>query len=137
MVGNASNLVPLTSERAREIGRKGAAASAASRREKRTMAEALKILLEMPNDKGKIADISKIKTVKDLKNLNLTLGDTILANLALRAVKSDFSFTLLRDQIGEKPLDAEAMKSSAIQSLAEALKGDGKEADDHTDEIPP
>jgi len=137
--GNMKNLrPPFTSEEAREMGRKGAKASAEARRAKRDFAEALKILINLPEHSGKVADISKIKNIDDLKKANLTLGDRMLMKLAIRALNSDPSFALLRDQIGETPTDPETMKSSAIDNLANALKVTKQaEGDGHIDEVPP
>jgi len=130
------NLKVLTSEEAREQGRKGGIASAKARREKRSMNEALTMIINLPMGKGKVLDLSKIKSIDDLKTANLTLQDKMLMNLAIRSLTSDLSFTLLRDQIGERPIDAETMRSSAIDNLASALSGVNEGGDEHIDEIP-
>lgn len=132
------NLIPVRSEsEAREKGRKGGIASGRSKRAKRDFAEALRILIELPEHSGKVTDLSKVKNVEDLKTANLTLGDKMLVKLAIRALNSDQSFLLLRDQIGEHPVDSETMKSSAIENLAEAIREmNAPEAEDHIDEIP-
>jgi len=132
------NLRVLSPDEARKQGRKGGVASAEARRAKRDMAETLNILLRIPMKRGKVTDVENIKSVEDLKKANLTVRDMALAKLALRAINSDSSFALLRDQIGETPVDAETMRSSAISNLADALAGTTEEeADGHIDEVPP
>ena len=136
-VAGTGNLRVLTPEEAREQGRRGGIASAKARREKRSMNEALTMIISLPMGKGKVIDLSKIKSIDDLKTANLTLKDKMLTNLALRSLTSDLSFTLLRDQIGEHPIDAETMRSSAIDNLATALTGTTEEdGEDNIDEVP-
>lgn len=94
------------------------------------------MIINLPMGKGKVLDLSKIKSIDDLKTANLTLQDKMLMNLAIRSLTSDLSFTLLRDQIGERPIDAETMRSSAIDNLASALSGVNEGGDEHIDEIP-
>ena len=49
IVANEKNLVPLTTEKAREIGRKGGIRSGEVRREKATMKKTLEMLLDEKN----------------------------------------------------------------------------------------
>ena len=71
MANNIENLVPLTTEKAREIGRKGGINSGIARREKATMKETLKQMLE------EVADIegndNKL-TYRQLATLGLIKG---------------------------------------------------------------
>lgn len=71
MANNIDNLVPLTTEKAREIGRKGGINSGIARREKATMKETLKQMLE------EVADIegndNKL-TYRQLATLGLIKG---------------------------------------------------------------
>lgn len=88
-MANNSNLVPLTTEKAREIGIKGGIASGKVRKEKATMRKSLELLLNSNINIDKIddntiidlrnklkllgADTSKMK-VEDLVNAGLILG---------------------------------------------------------------
>lgn len=71
MANNIDNLVPLTTEKAREIGQKGGIASGIARREKKTMKETLRQMLE------EVADIegndNKL-TYRQLATLGLIKG---------------------------------------------------------------
>ena len=71
MANNIDNLVPLTTEKAREIGTKGGIASGIARREKKTMKETLRSMLE------EVADIegndNKL-TYRQLATLGLIKG---------------------------------------------------------------
>lgn len=88
-MANTQNLVPLTTEKAREIGIKGGIASGKVRKEKATMRKSLEMLLNSKINIDKIddntiidlrnklkllgADTSKMK-VEDLVNAGLILG---------------------------------------------------------------
>lgn len=71
MANNIENLVPLTTEKAREIGKKGGIASGIAKREKKTMKETLRQMLE------EVADIegndNKL-TYRQLATLGLIKG---------------------------------------------------------------
>ncbi len=71
MANNIENLVPLTTEKAREIGKKGGIASGVVRRQKATMKETLKQMLE------EVADIEGNDnglTYRQLATLGLIKG---------------------------------------------------------------
>ncbi len=86
---NENNLIP-TSERSksevREIGRKGGIASGKARRERKTLREELLLLLEKGDTQEKIS-LAMIKEALD--------GNTK-------------AFEVIRDTIGEKPIDKTA-----------------------------
>ena len=67
MANNIENLVPLTTEKAREIGRKGGINSGIARREKATMKKTLEMLLDETNKKSG-------KSYKELVTLGLIKG---------------------------------------------------------------
>ena len=67
MANNIENLVPLTTEKAREIGRKGGIASGIARKEKATMRKTLEMLLDETNKKSG-------KSYKELVTLGLIKG---------------------------------------------------------------
>lgn len=67
MANNIENLVPLTTEKAREIGRKGGINSGIARKEKATMKKTLEMLLDETNKKSG-------KSYKELVTLGLIKG---------------------------------------------------------------
>ena len=90
-MANTQNLVPLTTEKAREIGTKGGIASGKVRKEKATMRKSLEMLLNSNINIDKIDDNS----INDLKNKLKLLGadtskmkveDLVNAGLILGAV---------------------------------------------------
>lgn len=90
-MANTQNLVPLTTEKAREIGIKGGIASGKVRKEKATMRKSLEMLLNSNINIDKIDDNS----INDLKNKLKLLGadtskmkveDLVNAGLILGAV---------------------------------------------------
>ena len=87
--GRIENLRALTSEEAREIGRKGGLASVRARRDKRTLQEALKALLQAPADDDGNSGMELMATVLFQKALS---GD-------VRAI------TEIRDTTDGKPAD--------------------------------
>lgn len=89
-----------------ENGRKGGKASAESKRRKKEMRERLELLLSMPINNGKGAEIEKIKSFGAIKGKNITVEDAILIAIAQKAMKGDISAgTFIRDTVGEKPTE--------------------------------
>lgn len=110
------NLIPFnerTEEEQREIARKGGRASVEARRRKKTMKENLELLLTMPLNKGKGADIEKGKNLKDFAKENVTVEQAMLIAQVQRALKGDAqAFEMIRDLIGEKPVDKKEVSAS-------------------------
>lgn len=97
----------LTSEEAREMGRRGGIASGESRRARKTFKEAIKILLETQ--------------VKDADGELKTIQDIGLDALAKKLMDGDLNtFLAFRDTIGEKP--TEKIDTNVNLSYEEALK---------------
>lgn len=89
-----------------ENGRKGGKASSESKRRKKEMRERLEILLSLPINEGKGAEIEKIKSFGALKGKNITVEDAVLIAITQKALKGDIqASTFLRDTVGEKPKD--------------------------------
>ncbi len=80
-MANEQNLKPLTTDKAREIGRKGGIKSGETRRKRKTLREELLALLETGNNQNKMSLAMIEKALK---------GDTK-------------AFEVIRDTIGEKP----------------------------------
>lgn len=93
-MANEQNLIPQAHKLTVEDQSKGGKASGAARRERKSMREALLMLLEEPlKDKaGQVTD--------------KTTQDAIIAALIKRAAGGDVrAFAMIRDTIGEKPVE--------------------------------
>lgn len=111
MAGRDNLKVP-TSGEAREYGRKGGKASAAKRAERKTFREGLLLLLSEPlKDKsGNVTDN--------------TTQDAIIAALVKRAANGDTrAFEMIRDTIGEKPVQDVKVSTGDFSALDDAFKG--------------
>ena len=111
-MANEQNLRTLSPKEAREQGRKGGKASAAKRAERKTFREGLLLLLNEPlKDKsGNVTDN--------------TTQDAIIAALVKRAANGDTrAFEMIRDTIGEKPVQDVKVSTGDFSALDEALKG--------------
>lgn len=85
-MANENNLKPLTTEKAREIGRKGGLASVKARQEKKSLKAELEALLEILDEKGDSVQ----------KKMSFAL--------IRKAIKGDVrAFETIRDTIGQKP----------------------------------
>ena len=104
-----------------EIARKGAIASTAVRREKRTMREIAEIIL------------SKNVTTSD----GVVTGKyAVLAKVIDKALKGDLqAAAFIRDTIGEKPTEKTQTELTLTQALVEFV--DGKSDDKDSGEVPP
>ena len=104
-----------------EIARKGAIASTAVRREKRTMREIAEIIL------------SKNVTTSD----GVVSGKyAVLAKVIDKALKGDLqAAAFIRDTIGEKPTEKTQTELTLTQALVEFV--DGKSDDKDSGEVPP
>lgn len=98
-----------------EAGRKGGKASAAKRAERKTFRDGLLLLLNEPlkdkvgNETGKVTQ------------------DAIIASIVKRAAGGDLrAFEIIRDTIGEKPVQEVAVNTGDFSALDEAFKGMGK-----------
>ena len=89
-----------TPDELREQTRKAGQASGVSRRRRKTFAEGLKQLLEMPEDDP------KMREALQALGLDGTIQDAINIAQIRQAKKGDVdSFRIVRDTVGEKPRD--------------------------------
>lgn len=96
----------LTIEERREAGRKGGIKSGEVRRAKRNMRENLDLLLNMTLKKGQLNDIEEIRSLAELKGLNIDVQTAILLAQVQKALKgSVMSAEFLRDTAGQRPED--------------------------------
>ena len=115
-MANEQNLRPFTSEQSREAakknGSKGGQATARNKRERKTFREGLLLLLNEP---------LKDKAGNPTTN---TTQDAIIAALVKRAANGDTrAFEMIRDTIGEKPVQDVKVSTGDFSALDEALKG--------------
>jgi hypothetical protein len=114
-MANEQNLRTLSPKEAREQGRKGGKASAAKRAERKTFREGLLLLLNEP---------LKDKAGNPTTN---TTQDAIIAALVKRAANGDTrAFEMIRDTIGEKPVQDVKVSTGDFSALDDAFKGMGK-----------
>ena len=110
------NLIPMSErskEEVREIARRGGIKSGETRRRKKTMKENLELLLTMSVGKGEKADIEKGENIKDYAKENVTVEQAMLIAQIQKALKGDAqAFEMIRDLIGEKPVDKKEVSAS-------------------------
>lgn len=113
-MANEKNLHTLSSTEARELGKKGGKASVKARAEKKALKDALLIMLNDDyDDEGKKVDGFA------------AIGAALFKQALAGNVKA---FEVIRDTIGEKPIDNVKLDSStdlidAYTRAAEAIKG--------------
>ena len=96
------NLIVPTSEKAREYGRLGGIASGKKKKERKSMAETLDILLNMPYSAGKVESLEELKSYGVVKSANITLGDKIMVAAVKKAMKGDIhAIEFIREVLGE------------------------------------
>ena len=100
-------------EEVREIARRGGIKSGEARRRKKTMRETLELLLTMPLKQGERADIEKGDNLKEFAKENVTVEQAMLIAQIQKALKGDTqAFEMIRDLIGEKPVDKKEVSAS-------------------------
>lgn len=98
-------------EEAAMYGSKGGKASAAKRREKKTMEQSLQILLNLAVSDSTLTDPTDNDVFNKVKGKNLTVQDKILVEVIKKALKGDLkAIEFLRDTSGQKPVDKKNVK---------------------------
>jgi len=95
-MANTENLKPLSTEKAREIGKKGGKASVKARRRKKQLKELLEIALSQPHEDGED---------------NYTAITAALVQEALSG--NTKAFEIIRDTLGQKPTEQQQMNMTA------------------------
>lgn len=114
-IANEQNLIPQAHKLTVEEASKGGKASGAARRERKTFREGLLLLLQEPlKDKaGQVTD--------------KTTQDAIIAGLVKRAINGDTrAFEMIRDTVGEKPVQDVKVSTGDFSALDDAIKGMGQ-----------
>ena len=94
-----------------KIASKGGKASAAKRREKKTMEQSLQILLNLAVSDSTLTDPEDGDTFNKVKGKNLTVQDKMLVEVIKKALKGDLkAIEFLRDTSGQKPIDKKNVK---------------------------
>lgn len=94
-----------------KIASKGGKASAAKRREKKTMEQSLQILLNLAVSDSTLTDPEDNDTFNKVKGKNLTVQDKMLVEVIKKALKGDLkAIEFLRDTSGQKPIDKKNVK---------------------------
>lgn len=108
---NEHNLIPQAHVLTVDEASKGGKASGQARRERKTMREALMLLLSEPL-KG-----------KDGQATDKTTQDAIIAGLVKRAIAGDTrAFGMIRDTIGEKPAEVVNINAPDPSIMAEITR---------------
>lgn len=132
------NLKPCrTTEEARERGRKGGINSAKRKKQKKTLKEIANFLLDM---KAPEEFIEKIESLcPELKSEDMTNRLLIMQRQILNALAGDNkSFELIRDTIGEKPVNISQITGKDGEPLVQKVyvtPEDLKKTDEHIDEV--
>lgn len=114
---NESNLVPLTREKAREIGKKGGIASGKAKKKKKLIKEQIELLLSLPLKDEKAKE--KLKELGiDTDNMDNQMA--IVISMWKKALKGDVNaFNTLRDTVGEKPIDKMEVSKGTDETIKE------------------
>lgn len=113
-MANEQNLKPQAHKLTVEEQSRGGKKSAKNRQERKTFREGLLLLLNEP-------------ILKDGKPSGKITQDAIIAGLVKRAISGDTrAFEMIRDTIGEKPVQEVAVNTGNFDALDAAFKGLGK-----------
>lgn len=108
-MANSKNLRKLTTEEAREIGRKGGVKSGEIRKKRKMMKEQISLLLSLPFPDVRDKTGKKIRTIFQqlgIDDENIDNQMAIIIAMWQQALKGNYkAFNTLRDTIGEKPTD--------------------------------
>lgn len=111
------NLKPIniSSEEAKERGRRGGIASGEARRRKKEFKESFELLLAMPLKNGRNTDVESIKNFASMKGKNISVQDAIVISIVQKAMKGDVrAAEYIRDTIGQKPTDNLNIEGEAV-----------------------
>lgn len=78
-----------TVETAAERGRNGAAKSHVVQRRNRSVNDTIRMIAKMPVHSGQLDDPEDLKSIEEIGARNLTVGETIGANMVIKAMKGD------------------------------------------------
>ncbi len=91
-MANEKNLIPFnkrTESERRKIAKQGGKKSGEVRREKKTMRETIEMLLSLPINEDKCADIEEAKLIIEMSGKNITVVEGIILAQIKKALKGD------------------------------------------------
>lgn len=89
-----------------EEATRGGIASGKARREKKSMQELAKLILNLSMKNGEVHSVENIQSLADIQGKNLTVDQAILLKQVEKALKGDLqSATFIRDTSGNKPIE--------------------------------
>lgn len=117
------NLIPMSErskEEVRKIARKGGINSGKARAEKKRMKEIIDLVLKMPLNAGKSANIEQIHSFAEIKGKNLSVEQAMIIQQMQKALKGDLqALTFLRDTSGQKPVEQIEMNATVSDTASE------------------
>lgn len=124
-MANSKNLRKLTTEEAREIGRKGGVKSGEIRKKKKMMKEQISLLLSLPFPDVRDKTGKKIKTIFQqlgIDDENIDNQMAIIIAMWQQALKGNYkAFNTLRDTVGEKPKDEININNSGATKILSSI----------------
>lgn len=136
-IGKKENLKHLSSDEARKNGSKGGLASVQSRRRKKTMREALEMLMYHTELNEQTKQMLKAEGIKDAEDFNHQM--VITRSLIAKAESGDVqAYNAICSMIGEKPAEKVEVGGdlfSRVRVVREKQKPDGFTANSE-DDIP-
>lgn len=105
MSNNIENLKPLSTDKAREIGRKGGKASVTARRKKKYIKEQMESLMLLDLYEGNLKEkMRKLGIAED----ELSIQNAMCVSLVQQALNGSIrAFQVIRDQLGQNPKDGQ------------------------------
>lgn len=117
-----------SSERAKELGKKGGLSKGKNASKRREMKETLNIFLDMSIRSGRTTDIDNVNSLPELAERNITVAEAMAIKVVQKALNGDLNaFELIRDTIGERPhekveISHNEAETTKLDSILEQLK---------------
>ena len=121
----ANEFAKMTPEQRREYGRKGGLKKGENYKRRKELRETLDVLLDMPLRTGRTTSVEKVQAFANLKGKNITVDQAMMVCLIQKALKGDLSaIAMVRDTIGEKPVEKVNMDAKVTKNPMEDLSVD-------------
>ena len=121
----ANEFAKMTPEQRREYGRKGGLKKGENYKRRKELRETLDVLLDMPLRTGRTTSVEKVQAFANLKGKNITVDQAMMVCLIQKALKGDLSaIAMVRDTIGEKPVEKVNMDAKVTKNPLEDLSSD-------------
>ena len=127
MAGKDNLKVP-TSEEAREYGSRGGKASGQSRKEKKMLQDALDKLLKCKAPADNIKSLNEDMAKLGVDTSKYSMAQLVALAQVVNAIKGNQgAFELIRDTIGEKPVEKQELAVSEIPKITIKRRGEDSE----------